>query len=773
VPVLRSGSPSQPRPNPPDPSPSSKGASSGSNTAKTGTSTITEPMQGPTIDSIRKWIDVQIPYKNLAGNQIVAERALEFVRQHKDHYELKHRNVTDRWETLLYLLRGHTMSRPTYSGTPVHVPELYKLLEAVVPRIVEAVLSYSPWFRVKGREQIDKLEAEQIRAYLEYQLYRDHFDDQIDLIARTMMVYSAAPLKVTWEQDVKRVVPREVEREVGDVIRYRVTRTAEEEKVIYEGNKIRLIDPKDFFIDPLSTDPQKAKFVGDTCSMTLDDLLLRERLGIFQNVSQLLEVQPQNDPQRTLLDQIRSSDIVDPNLTEANKTPGAPRSFDVTEMWCLFSPDDSGRTEEYVITIANNSVVLRVQKNPYDDKHRPYAVARAAREPFTFWNIGPLDNGIPLQIEFDEHRNFMRETHHMSLAPFVWVPPDSDMPDSIMESEPGRVWRSSSPPSFLQVKSTVGEGRFMEEILRRDLQEMLGVPPIFEGGQAPSTATATERQLQEGNKRIKSYARSLTICFEAMLRIMHANNAQYLTRRQTFEVLGRSAAGLRAYEEIGPELFNQEIDFEFVGIANMHTMGLRATNMQQWLTLSYPFAQQYPGQIDFLAALDMLFKEMVGTIPGEEIIKKRPSLDEMMSQDDENILLAQGRRVEIHQMDDDGEHLREMRPMMENIGDYPTESQRNILEHYQAHVTQRERKRIREAAAAKLTPSVAGPQQTIIDKERGTTGARGPGLGANGAPGSPAQTPMGETPGPENGQRVRAPDRGPSLFQGQNMMAMR
>jgi hypothetical protein len=754
--------PSEPRPVRPSARGTAKRTPATSN-AKTGTVTITEPLEGPTVESLQKWVGVQIPYENIADDEDAATRAVQFVNHSKQSYQSATTEIRDRWKTLTHILRGHTLSRTFYRNQPIHVPELYRIMESMVGLLEEAVLGQEPSFRVKGREKSDRLQEELIQAFLGYQLDRNKWRRRVQGLLRTMLTHQFCAVKVEWGYEFGKRIKRQVTREVGNRLRYRIERS-EWEPVIYEGPRLRPVDPYDFIIDPHATTVEEALFVGDTRYCTLKELKEMARLGVYKNVDVLEELAATRDPERQQAFAARSGIHWDPTRQPQE---GGPIQYEVTELHGEYDPGGGHDTERHVITVANG-VCMRLQKNPYDDKHYPYAVGRCARSDFSFLNTGPFDTAIPLQVELDDFRNVAREGHMLNLMPQVWVDQDADTPDSLFDSELGSVHRSRSAPTFSQFPSTIDKMQYMEGILRRNMEEATGYMPV----DFASTATAVERGMQQRNMRLRSYALGFTEMYEEVLGKMHSLNGQYTMHRTKFRVLGKAAAGMEAYEEIDPEVLNTDIDFEMVGLANLHTLGLRATGLQQYVTLAYPFAAQFPTQIDWLAMLDDLFKEMVGNRLGETYIKRGGGIDSVpMDQEEENLMLAQGQRVAIHEKDNDRDHIRKMETWMRSPdwSKLATQSQANTIKHHQEHVLALQRKKVEAEHQAKLAAQQQQAQPT--DKDRGTTGDRTPGIQMNGAS-SPGQTPPGEAPGPAGQHNMPSADREPRLSQDQNMRPM-
>lgn len=733
-----------------------------------------KPRDEVTPEDIRDWMDVQIPYPNLASDKRVYDKARHYTRQQIRYYVDRTWEIRDKWRALDSLLRGSTLSR-RFMTTDIHVPELYKMVETLVPRIEEAVFGQGPnqpWFNVLGRDAMDKRRAYKIRAWLEYLLEEAKFDENlVQQAARCMVVYGFFAIKSWWDIQFKRVIKRETENldSVAGIPRYKLT-TEEVKKLVKYAPRYELIDPYDFLIDTRVTDHQKGLFVGDIGLFTYEELMAQQELGYFTNVEKVLEQDSlYNEATDRRWAKFERSLTGQTGIYDERRARGEPDRYEVSEIWGLFDPNGDGHAEEYAITVANQDIVLRVQRNPHDDRHRPYAVGRAAREPFDFHNVGVLDHGIRVNIEIDEHRNLALKGHENSLCPLVFTPDSQELPPNIFDVEPGEVFRTQSPPTFFQSPPVFHIMQGMDQTTRRDLEEITGAPRIYEGQtQAGETATGIERKIEEGNRRLRSLIRSFSTGMRQLLDHTYAMSAQYTTRRETFQVMGRDALVLGEHSDIGPQELATPVDFKITGLSSIHTLGLRATNMATFFNQIYPIAANFtdPTEIDWMRMLQLSWDYMVGTVPGEQIFKSDENADLAVDPEIENLMMTQESQIQPVLADDDQYHEQQHRRFREEnkLSEY---AEQLLLAHEAMHRMQRQQKRLREQQRQRQIQRMqemqqsAEPTQALGGKGRGA--GREPDLGTG-----PGQTPPGELPGPPRAEGLGAPDRDMPVAQTQN-----
>jgi len=131
---------------------------------KTGTFTIRDKAGPLTAEVAKQWLNQQIPYENIAGRDDGADqRIVKAVDRYKRIYQEKTLGLRKKWRYINHMLRGNSVSKVP-GMADIHVPELYKRLETACTRIHEAVKAYSDWFKVQGREPMDKTQAALIDA---------------------------------------------------------------------------------------------------------------------------------------------------------------------------------------------------------------------------------------------------------------------------------------------------------------------------------------------------------------------------------------------------------------------------------------------------------------------------------------------------------------------------------------------------------------------------------------------------------------------------------
>lgn len=758
---------------------SGRRASRGPSTAITGTHEITVPFEGLKPEQLRHgWHEGFSPYRNLADNDDVRMRAFNFARQTILNHNDKTTVLRYKWADINYVLDG--MSLYDWDNPEqVHSPKLYEMKETLKARIVSAVLDEATgrggWFRTKGRTRMNRRQEEVLTAWHDYLNDSNNLESRLEELVDTMLVYGFYMGKTRWADETQWQVLKTRDKKVTKSGVKWTTQRRQEEVITYSGTRWDLIDPFWGIVDVDQTECDKMIVCGDRSLMLDTTIYELGRQQIFMNTEELEGQEPINwlDTYGDWNRESRS-DTLRYEYMDINRRPqGAPKEFLVDELWGLFDPYGHGEAREMVVTIANGRTVLRVQENPYDDKHRPYFIGRATKKAFTFYGSSGMDQNLPLQIELDTLRSLAKVGTHLSVSPYVFVDDKEGLPETIWQAPPGKVFEvPRGSVQFTEINTPIDKMIRAQAVIERDMEGAFGAPRLLSGSEGSSdTATQYQGRRQEANERIRAYIRNVTDGLQQLLKQSHSLCSQYLTNAREFRVLGSRAKTLRAYEEVNPEMFDTEVDFEFEVVSKLHVVGLEVTNMQLFMNSVLPIWDKIPpGKVSPEALVDNWGKLLgITSIPGQEIVQVPTDPRDLMSQQEELILMLEGEYVPVSREDDHDEHGEFLDAVMSHpdFFDKPEHIRNLIIEHRFAHQSMGESeartRRINENRAQQTQQAGYAGQGSTTNLERQTD--RNSPLGGQN---SPAEIPRGETPGPLNGQQVATPGRAQGFFQTQN-----
>lgn len=163
----------------------------------------------------------------------------------------------------------------------------------------------------------------------------------------------------------------------------------------YSGPCYEAIPPEDMLYDPAAEDMDQLRFAIHRVYRSPDYLRRMEATGVYSNVEEALESSPttrgvsdeEMEKRERYAEEGRlpGSDLTS-GIAEAEKrTP-----VEVFEWWGLFDPDDDGRMEPYVITMAND-IIIRCERNPYEHGEPPFEALRPILDVHKFEGISIPD----------------------------------------------------------------------------------------------------------------------------------------------------------------------------------------------------------------------------------------------------------------------------------------------------------------------------------------------------------------------------------------------
>jgi len=656
------------------------------------------------------WQAALLSKGNLATNVEKAELGRGIVENILSETASRMRNLWRRWKATYYNLRGNTLEL----GGPedVHSPELYKIIETIIPRVVEQIVGQDPYIDTVSRKRADRRTAETISAYMEWLMDQAKLRKLIDPAARDMAVTQIAPHYVTWENRVEDRQQHEVTRSLN----YKTGKIDKKVKVttkptvVYSGVKIRPIDPFDFIIHPKATNAQDAPYVGHRAWLTIDEIQrMAEGMG-WVNVRELTE----GDAGKTL-DVQQSYFTVgrDPTITstfnEAPAVKGLPGKIEVVFIYTRASLDDSKTYKDYRIAVAGARVVLELRENP--ENFRPYALGRLSQSAHECFGTGMFDNAIRLNQQLDAYLQTVARGSKLAGMPLVFVDDAGDLPPSLFRVQPGKVYAGVGNLRFSQIPDgLLRAAPLMIQLWQRNIEETAGSFRIQMGQQdVNGTATAATLALQEGNRRMYGLVIAVGDWIEQILNLSYLYWKKYSTEDVEFPVLGKRALQLkRSHLTIGPADALDEVKFVMVGLRNTRNYGLKITGLRSAMDVSAPLIAANPQTIDQPAIIHSVFSEFVGPDEADRFVHLPTPIDNLFSQSQENDILLEGYEVDVDPDDDDEEHLRDLEPLrraaMSRGSGMHKEVRRVVLQHGIAHDAQLLNKRAREAAQERRAP---------------------------------------------------------------------
>lgn len=123
----------------------------------------------------------------------------------------------------------------------------------------------------------------------------------------------------------------------------------------------------------------------------------------------------------------------------------------------LASGDDNEDMVEAIVTIANNSVLLRAMVNPFTMQDRSVVAFQFEKVPGRFWGRGVAEKGFNPQKALDAEMRARIDALGFISSPMIAVDGGRVPRGFRMEVKPGKTWITQGPPSDVLVPVQIGQ----------------------------------------------------------------------------------------------------------------------------------------------------------------------------------------------------------------------------------------------------------------------------------------------------------------------------
>lgn len=715
----------------------------------------------------RKWIKEQVKYKNFAGLVPgLDERALQYVQSRRDVFRQRMSAPMQRWAVNWSAANTEVLWHEREDD--VHIPETKKALDGKAARVEEAVTQFDPVFEAEGTKgDVSRRTAKVIGNYVYRQMELAEWKTMVQPAAKDGELTNIMAVKVQFDRRLEDIVERSDELAFGkDGKPYYHTERRMRKALVKEGCSLRLVDPFWFIYDLDAQDIQEASYVGDESIPFLHELEQQAKLGIYSQ-KQVKRVKEErggggNNPadatnNEHYVDSLRRSRSIalGPDFVKDGQGNDGADRVRLLEMWCWFDfgdgwpgvVDPTGQkltgVQRVVITVANG-VVIRFQQNPFDRKFVPYAFEMVNRNGHELVAPAPFDAVVQANALYDRLASNQFRYFDLSVSPLIVTSDqNTDLPDSILDVEAGQVMRNTGAWDWVKLPPISNEISYQQQFMRREMEELSGNLRVYESPQ--NTATETERKVQEQQRQVRNSIRANGNLWRQVAHLIKNLELQFATGSKMFAVSGKSSALLGRFAEITPQMLMEDVDFRFLGLTDIHVFGNRLNGMSQWMNRWGPLLQQMP-KVNMQALCRYDFELSVGRSQVNEIFPSETSVWEAWTQEEENAMLLTGQNVEIHEADDDEEHIKSATQLLESLLESkpPTPAYviDRIYEHIEAHydaAMRKEQEQAQQQKQAQQNAQLLAAQggQPGVDRPPVPGGMEAPSQQADVTPGSP------------------------------------
>jgi hypothetical protein len=326
-------------------------------------------------------------------------------------------------------------------------PALQQAVEASVAELEEATFGRGKWFDIQDDTlDQDKQDVEYIRNLLQEDLEGAGCKDALCEVFLNGAVYGTGIAKIITEEKTER---RPVEVPVEGTL----TTSRQIENYSSVDVKVEAVSPKEFIIDPSANSINEA--LGVAHEVYKPRYILSEGMdkGIYREVDIAADtdvVQVGYDPEyisKDASDQIKICEYW-------GKVPRKFLNSKVDEDDFEYDEDE---LVEAVVTLANDSHILRAEENPFMMVDRPFVSYQHDIVPNKFWGRGVCEKGYNPQKALDAEMRARIDSLALTTTPMV-AADATRLPRGIkLEVRPGKTILTNGDPRQAIMPLTLGQ----------------------------------------------------------------------------------------------------------------------------------------------------------------------------------------------------------------------------------------------------------------------------------------------------------------------------
>jgi len=438
--------------------------------------------------------------------------------------------LKQKWDDFYDLYRGvlNSSTKSMWQAN-IFVPYAFSTIETIVPRLVA------------GRPQIDVMPREEGDAdYARVQSYLIDFQwDQCDMdkmlpdIVRQMLIYGTSVVKVYWDKKVETV---EEEVEVDPDFPELGSQKVEVEKTTKNQPVVEMVDLYDFFWDPKGHDIDSCGWVAHRTYRSYDYLLKMQKQGLYKNIT-LLE-KDKTKPFKGETDKVTRTNALgtsDPQSVSGDSDKEA--NIELIEYW----------EDDRVVTIANRTVVIRDDKNPFGHGKKPFVKFVDQSVPKEFCGIGELEPIETLQKELNDMRNQRMDNASLILNRMWLVANGANVDEDELVSDVGGIIHTDKIEGVQALyPPEIPNSSYREEtLIKADIQQTTGITDYTKGvasdALANETATGISMMQEASNARIKLKMMNIEMGIRQIGELLTSLNKQFIDEETVIRIIGEGS----------------------------------------------------------------------------------------------------------------------------------------------------------------------------------------------------------------------------------------
>lgn len=486
-----------------------------------------------------------------------------------------------KWQTWYKLYRSYAEKRDTGDKRAnLFIPYVYSIVETVVPRLIATVFSSRPYIGVLPVKEEAIENAKDMENLIDYQLTQ-----KIGIIGvatswfKEALIYGTSILKVGWEYEEDEVW---VDEPLMELFGFPVgSRRVKKVQPVKDDPLVEHIDLWDFYIDPRAKDIDEADYCIHKVFRDVKYLKRMEEQGIYKNIDEVIKVNKEGAGSwyeegvgTTAFETGMNSRL---GLIGMQSIDKPSSKIEILEYW----------TDDRVIAVANRSVVIRNDENPYHHRKKPFVRLVDVLVPHEFYGIGEIEPIEDLQYELNSLRNQRMDNINILINRMWKVIRGADIDAKQLVSRPGGIIEVDDMDDVQEIQMTDTSGNAIEnviEMVRRDMDNADGVYDYARGETTDRRETATTAALlsQAANERFNLKVKLIEDLGMRRLGVLLSQlNQQYIDTEKAIRILGQD--GMDFYT-LSPENIRGQFDIMPLG-SSVEPITNKENKLQSYINL--------------------------------------------------------------------------------------------------------------------------------------------------------------------------------------------
>lgn len=438
----------------------------------------------------------------------------------------------------------------SFSGSSnLHLPMPFVIAKTIHARFMQALLGIDPPFNLHGRTEAEVEREAGITSLLKYMLlehcnnYRG-IENTVDKWLWSWITDGCGILKQRWDCQYERFIdvvdveepgpPVYQTDDQGKQTMTRTTVTRQKDKTvvkkIFEGPQYELRRVEDVLITGGEGDIDAADSVIDRYFLNASEMWTNVDRKLFREEETRFVIKEGRDSTMGAVSGFVKLQRIHDAGKASVRTSAELDRFEILECYMKYDVDGSGINSEIVVWVAYRSrKILRANylRRMLQSGERPLSKIDFHLRPGSEYGTGIIEIIHPLCVELDSLHNMRIDFGLISVMPFGFYRPTSNLQPEIINFEPGSLIPLDNPQAdvyFPNLGNRTSWGFQEEAAIMSMIERVTSINDlntgVMSGAQGPTrTATGAHALINESSANLDVYLRRLNLGWKRLLKM--------------------------------------------------------------------------------------------------------------------------------------------------------------------------------------------------------------------------------------------------------------